>query len=82
MTLFKIGNRHDIDSSLPRSLDEIYNLNRGLAKRFRDLFEDRGVPVVPSLGNNDIYRKLPTVTSYGHIDYAETPRSSPWSCFF
>ena len=48
--------RHDIDSSLPRSLTEIYKLNVGLSERMIKLFESRGIPVVPSLGNNDIYR--------------------------
>ena len=42
---------------MPRSLNEIYDLNRALAQRFKDIFEDHGVPVIPSLGNNDIYRE-------------------------
>lgn len=40
-------------------MKEIYELNRGLTKRFVNMFEKRGIPVVPSLGNNDIYRKFP-----------------------
>lgn len=47
--------RHDIDSALPRSLSEIYDSNRALARRFEHMFERHGIPVVPSLGNNDIY---------------------------
>lgn len=48
--------RHDIDPAYPRSLKEIFELNRNLVNRFERLFEDRDIPVVPSLGNNDIYR--------------------------
>ena len=57
VSLNTLGNsRHDLDSAHPRSLTEIYDLNRALSKRFKHIFEDNGVPVVPSLGNNDIYR--------------------------
>lgn len=44
-------------------MKEIYELNRDIMKRFKKLFEDRGIPVVPSLGNNDIYRELLQITS-------------------
>lgn len=38
-------------------MKEIYELNRDIMGHFKKLFEDRGIPVIPSLGNNDIYRK-------------------------
>ncbi|KAL8287125.1 hypothetical protein RQP46_003577 [Phenoliferia psychrophenolica] len=45
--------RHDIDSRVPRSLPEIFDLNRYIAARIRQAFGK--VPVVASIGNNDIY---------------------------
>lgn len=38
-------------------MKEIYDLNRGIMDKFEKIFEDRGIPVIPSLGNNDIYRE-------------------------
>lgn len=38
-------------------MKEIYELNTNVMRRFKKLFEDRGIPVIPSLGNNDIYRE-------------------------
>ncbi|KAH7929456.1 hypothetical protein BV22DRAFT_1143330 [Leucogyrophana mollusca] len=46
--------RHDNDEELPRTLDEIYDLNRVIAGRMEEVFLRKGIPVVPSLGNNDI----------------------------
>ena len=45
--------RHDIDSRFPRSLPEIFRLNRYVAERMRRTFGK--VPVVTSIGNNDIF---------------------------
>ncbi|KEI37912.1 uncharacterized protein L969DRAFT_51759 [Mixia osmundae IAM 14324] len=45
--------RHDIDSQLPRSLPEIIASNHLLADRMRGIFGH--IPIVPSLGNNDIF---------------------------
>lgn len=42
--------RHDIDSGLPRSLPEIFESNRHIATRMREVFGD--IPVVASIGNN------------------------------
>ncbi|KIK37842.1 hypothetical protein CY34DRAFT_15428 [Suillus luteus UH-Slu-Lm8-n1] len=47
--------RHDNDDDIPRSLDEIYDLNRAVAKKMQHVFLSKGIPVVPSLGNNDIW---------------------------
>ncbi|CED83970.1 Acid sphingomyelinase and PHM5 phosphate metabolism protein [Phaffia rhodozyma] len=47
--------RHDIDRTHPRTPKEIFELNRMVAARMDKVFTSRGVTVVPSLGNNDIY---------------------------
>lgn len=44
----------DIDTRLPRTLPEILDLNRYVADRIRQTF-GKDVPVVASIGNNDIY---------------------------
>ncbi|KAH8915746.1 hypothetical protein BT69DRAFT_1356325 [Atractiella rhizophila] len=46
--------RHDIDNNHPRSMNEIFNLNRDIASRMREAF-GKEVPIIPSIGNNDIY---------------------------
>ncbi|THH11704.1 hypothetical protein EW145_g447 [Phellinidium pouzarii] len=48
--------RHDNDRELPRTPDEIYTLNRAMVQRMNEVFTSRGIPVVPSLGNNDVWR--------------------------
>lgn len=47
--------RHDEDHEIPRTLDEIFALNRAVAKKMEDVFLRKGIPVVPSLGNNDVW---------------------------
>ncbi|KIK97145.1 hypothetical protein PAXRUDRAFT_825228 [Paxillus rubicundulus Ve08.2h10] len=49
------SSRHEDDDKLPRPLDEIYDLNRLVARQMQELFLSKGIPVVPSLGNNDIW---------------------------
>ncbi|KAI0320832.1 hypothetical protein OF83DRAFT_1162184 [Amylostereum chailletii] len=49
---------HDNDRKLPRSLKEIYELNTAVATKMEDVFLKRGIPVVPSMGNNDVWRKI------------------------
>ncbi|ELR09358.1 Phosphate metabolism transcription is regulated by PHO system [Pseudogymnoascus destructans] len=46
--------RHDRDEQIPRTAAEITDTNTQLADAFREAFADKGVPVVPTLGNNDI----------------------------
>jgi len=52
--------RHDSDEDLPRNQSQVLGTNRWITDKFVDLFrhpqEDLGleVPVVPTLGNNDI----------------------------
>jgi endopolyphosphatase len=48
--------RHDSDRKIPRTLKEIYDLNGMLATDMENIFLKKGVPVIPSLGNNDIWR--------------------------
>ncbi|CAO1627475.1 unnamed protein product [Parajaminaea phylloscopi] len=45
--------RHDIDSIYPRTRKEIYDLNRWCLDLIHRSFP--GVPVVPNIGNNDIF---------------------------
>jgi len=47
--------RHDNDDRMPREVDEIYDLNRAVAEKMEHVFLSKGIPVVPSLGNNDIW---------------------------
>ena len=49
--------RHDIDSEIPRTPTEINELNRMMVRRMKETFGD-DVVIVPSLGNNDIYREF------------------------
>ncbi|KAJ7180099.1 hypothetical protein C8R43DRAFT_971689, partial [Mycena crocata] len=49
--------RHDNDRKLPRTPSEIYDLNRAVATKMASAFTSRGIPVVPSLGNNDVWRE-------------------------
>ncbi|KAJ3869568.1 Metallo-dependent phosphatase-like protein [Lentinula novae-zelandiae] len=48
--------RHENDRKIPRTTNEIYELNGSIANRMNEIFTTKGIPVVPSLGNNDIYR--------------------------
>ncbi|TRM67571.1 Metallo-dependent phosphatase-like protein [Schizophyllum amplum] len=47
--------RHDNDRKTPRTLDEIYTLNRAVAAKMEKVFLRKGIPVIPSLGNNDVW---------------------------
>lgn len=44
--------RHDIDFTHPRSAEEIFGYNRWALEEVEKRFP--GVPIVPSVGNNDI----------------------------
>jgi len=41
--------RHDIDLAFPRSMPEIFALNKLLSNRIRDIF-GKHVPIIPSFG--------------------------------
>ncbi|KAG9015715.1 Endopolyphosphatase, partial [Tulasnella sp. JGI-2019a] len=47
--------RHDSDHKLPRTPEEIYSLNRRTVAQMKQAFAGSGIPIVPSLGNNDLY---------------------------
>ncbi|KAF9055285.1 hypothetical protein BDZ89DRAFT_13863 [Hymenopellis radicata] len=47
--------RHDNDHKVPRTPAEIFDLNRAVAKKMDKIFASKGIPVVPSLGNNDLW---------------------------
>jgi hypothetical protein len=42
--------RHDQDNKIPRTPDEIYDLNRAVAKKMEKIFLNKGIPVIPSIG--------------------------------
>jgi len=56
--------RHDNDENIPRSTEQVVNLNRYIAEKFAEVFgngkddtdptHDMLIPVVPTFGNNDI----------------------------
>ncbi|PLB43757.1 acid sphingomyelinase and PHM5 phosphate metabolism protein [Aspergillus steynii IBT 23096] len=52
--------RHDNDESIPRTEDEVIKLNDIIADKFYEVFQKRdsprglSIPVVPTIGNNDI----------------------------
>lgn len=52
--------RHDNDESIPRTEDEVIQLNDMIADKFYEVFQKRysprglSIPVVPTIGNNDI----------------------------
>ncbi|KAI0375671.1 hypothetical protein BV20DRAFT_932452 [Pilatotrama ljubarskyi] len=48
--------RHDNDRRHPRTTAEIYELNRAMAKKMEHVFVRKGIPVVPTIGNNDVWR--------------------------
>ncbi|KZO97416.1 hypothetical protein CALVIDRAFT_536427 [Calocera viscosa TUFC12733] len=47
--------RHDNDPQMARTQDEIEQSNQYLTDRMKKAFWDRGVPVIPSIGNNDVW---------------------------
>ncbi|KAL1702321.1 Metallo-dependent phosphatase-like protein [Schizophyllum commune] len=59
--------RHDNDRKTPRTLDEIYALNRAVAAKMERVFLRKGIPVVPSLGNNDVWRPNAITNEFASI---------------
>ncbi|KAF8962033.1 Endopolyphosphatase [Entomortierella lignicola] len=51
--------RHDSDNTHPRTQEQINQMNDAMAKKFLQAFprdsDGRRIPIVPSIGNNDIY---------------------------
>ncbi|PFH52734.1 hypothetical protein AMATHDRAFT_73867 [Amanita thiersii Skay4041] len=44
--------RHDNDPKIPRTLEEILDLNNAVAMKMKSHFLDKGIPVIPSLAHN------------------------------
>ncbi|KAI0068865.1 endopolyphosphatase [Artomyces pyxidatus] len=68
--------RHDNDRKLPRTLKEIYDLNHVIATKMEDVFLKKGVPVVPSLGNNDVWRPNDIISHFSSLWSAFVPFAS------
>ncbi|KAG2141513.1 hypothetical protein BD769DRAFT_1650743 [Suillus cothurnatus] len=68
--------RHDNGHDMPRTLDEIYDLNRAVAKKMEHVFLRKGIPVVPSLGNHDISRPNKIFEEFSSIWSAFIPPTS------
>ncbi|CAG8555027.1 6152_t:CDS:2, partial [Dentiscutata heterogama] len=59
------NSRHDNDDNIPRSAKEVFELNRMIASKFLETFSNtkclprknkpKFIPIVPSIGNNDIH---------------------------
>ncbi|KAF9426033.1 Endopolyphosphatase [Podila epigama] len=54
--------RHDSDNEYPRTQSEIESLNKEIANKFLEIFTpdkddpfQQRIPIVPSIGNNDVY---------------------------
>lgn len=65
------SSRHDLDPELPRTLKEIYELNRYVASKMKE-FVDNGIVVVPCFGNNDVF---PHNTMYRARKFFYSPSS-------
>ncbi|KXN86281.1 Endopolyphosphatase [Leucoagaricus sp. SymC.cos] len=65
--------RHDEDHKIPRTPNEIFDLNRQVAAKMEKIFLKRGIPVVPSLGNNDIWRPNKITNEFTSIWSAFVP---------
>ncbi|KAG1805680.1 uncharacterized protein BJ212DRAFT_1486239 [Suillus subaureus] len=63
--------RHDNDHDIPRPLDEIYDLNRAVAKKMEHVFLRKGIPVVPSLGVGGCRYADPKDPGNIHLDWLE-----------
>ncbi|THV08536.1 hypothetical protein K435DRAFT_641814, partial [Dendrothele bispora CBS 962.96] len=59
--------KHDNDRKIPRTPSEIYDLNRAMTRRMEQIFTTKGIPVVPSLGNNDVWRPNSITSEYSSI---------------
>ncbi|KAH8094784.1 Metallo-dependent phosphatase-like protein [Cristinia sonorae] len=65
--------RHDNDRKLPRTTKEIYDLNRAVARRMESVFTSKGIPVIPSIGNNDVWRPNEVTFEFSSIWRAFVP---------
>ncbi|KAI0796639.1 Metallo-dependent phosphatase-like protein [Abortiporus biennis] len=70
--------RHDNDRKLPRTTKEIYELNRMMTSKMENAFLKKGIPVIPSIGNNDIWPHNIMMPGPNDITFEY---SSIWSSF-
>lgn len=70
--------RHDNDDKIPRPLSEVYELNEAVAEKMKQVFSSKGIPVVPTIGNNDVWPHNTLLP--GPNDITRT-YSSMWSDF-
>lgn len=70
--------RHDNDDEIPRPLSEVYELNEAVAEKMKQIFSSKGIPVVPTIGNNDVWPHNTLLP--GPNDITRT-YSSMWSDF-
>ncbi|KAI6105575.1 Metallo-dependent phosphatase-like protein [Pisolithus sp. B1] len=63
--------RHDNDDEIPRPLSEVYELNEAVAEKMKQIFSSKGIPVVPTIGNNDVWPHVRAFTA-AHFDHMET----------
>ncbi|KAI6047177.1 Metallo-dependent phosphatase-like protein [Pisolithus marmoratus] len=59
--------RHDNDDKIPRPLSEVYELNRAVTEKMKQVFSSKGIPVVPTIGNNDVWRPNDITRTYSSM---------------
>ncbi|KAI6035383.1 hypothetical protein F5J12DRAFT_902200 [Pisolithus orientalis] len=59
--------RHDNDDKIPRPLSEVYELNGAVAEKMKQVFSSKGIPVVPTIGNNDVWRPNDITRTYSSM---------------
>jgi len=62
---------HDNDHKIPRTLDEIFGLNSMLATAMENIFLEKGIPVVPSLGEFTNINLWNMILIYDCVDYRQ-----------
>jgi uncharacterized membrane protein len=62
---------HDNDHKVPRTLDEIFGLNKMLATAMEKIFIKKGIPVVPSLGEFTNIHLWNIIFIYDCINYRQ-----------
>ncbi|KAG6332302.1 hypothetical protein ID866_6786 [Astraeus odoratus] len=59
--------RHDNDDKIPRPLDEIYDLNQAVAEKVERVFSNRGIPVIPTIGEKLLFVSRAAIAVYGYM---------------
>jgi len=75
--------RHDEDHKIPRTPNEVFDLNRQVATRMENIFLKKGIPVVPSIGKKYVCFLLYSVRLTMMIGNNDIWRQfSPYLLFF